>query len=170
MRPTNATLVLALGNEVAGDDAVGLHAARRLRERCVDGVDVIETGEAGLALLDFIQGYRRLLILDSVCGCSSAVGTIHSFGMADLRPVGSPSPHYAGLPELKRIAEASGLSFPEDVRAIAMGIAQPDRIIEGLSPEARAALPEMVDRAAAVLHEWGHVSVIPPTPIERRAA
>jgi len=181
------TLVLALGNDVAGDDAIGLHAARQLRvrlgvaaaSRCdisepgatsdgsidisepgatSDGsVDIVETGEAGLALLDWVEGYDCLLILDSVCGDADSEGEVVSFGMSHLRPVSAPSPHYAGLPELERIARMCGLAFPERVRAVAMSILPPTHIREGLSETVAQALPRMLDSAESVLREWGRL-------------
>ena len=54
MKRSAPTVVLALGNDILGDDAVGFHAARSLRSEPWEGVDVVETGEAGLALLDHL--------------------------------------------------------------------------------------------------------------------
>jgi hydrogenase maturation protease len=52
-------LVLALGNDLLGDDGVGLEAARQIAGQVDGSVDVVETGEAGLALLELMEGYER---------------------------------------------------------------------------------------------------------------
>ena len=52
------TLVLGLGNDLLTDDAIGILAVREVRRRVAHlaQVEVCETMEMGLALLDFIAG------------------------------------------------------------------------------------------------------------------
>jgi len=45
-------LLLALGNDIMGDDAVGLVAARALKNEFSDGVDIVEASVAGFRLLE----------------------------------------------------------------------------------------------------------------------
>ena len=59
-------LVLGLGNDILGDEAVGLLAARRLRALLPESVDVVESGGGGLDLLDVLEGYDRAILLDSI--------------------------------------------------------------------------------------------------------
>ena len=44
-------VVLGLGNDLLGDDGIGLSVAREVRRRAPPGVEVVESGEAGLALI-----------------------------------------------------------------------------------------------------------------------
>lgn len=55
-------LVLALGNDLLGDDGVGLEAARQIAGQVDGSVDVVETGEAGLALLELMEGDRKSVV------------------------------------------------------------------------------------------------------------
>ena len=57
-------LVLGLGNDILGDDAVGLLAARRLRAFLPASVDVLEAAGGGIGLLDVLEGYDCALLLD----------------------------------------------------------------------------------------------------------
>jgi len=148
------TLVLALGNDVAGDDAVGLAAARHLRRAAPPAVDIEETGEAGLALLDWMTGYRHVLILDAVITPDLPVGSVLTYRQDDLRPIEHPSPHYAGLPDVARLARLHNVPYPDDVVAVCMAVRRPERLHEGLSPEAEAALPDLVAAARTVLQDW----------------
>ena len=50
-----STLLLALGNDIMGDDAAALVAAKCLKDRGIKGVDVSVTIEAGLALLEILS-------------------------------------------------------------------------------------------------------------------
>ncbi len=157
MKRSAATVVLALGNDILGDDAVGFHAARSLRSEPWEGVDVVETGEAGLALLDHLEGYDRALILDAIATGKCRPGTVLSWQRKDFKDIVSPSPHFSGLPELINLAERVGMHFPKDIRVLAMEVDDPTVFRESLTPEAQKALPELVERARKVLdEEWGH--------------
>ena len=61
-------LVAGVGNLLHGDDGFGVEVARRLAARTLPaGVDVIETGIGGIALVQELQaGYDALIVLDAV--------------------------------------------------------------------------------------------------------
>ncbi len=147
-------LVLGLGNDILGDDAVGLLAARRLRASPVQGVDVVETGEAGLALLDLLEGYDRALLLDSIVAGDHPPGAILEFTSADFAKIVGPSPHYAGLPEVIRLAHALGIAFPGEIRVLACAVADPYQLRDGLSGPVQAAVAGMVERASRIVEGW----------------
>jgi hydrogenase maturation protease len=157
LKRSSATVVLALGNDILGDDAVGFHAARHLRSEFSGAVDVVETGEAGLALLDHLEGYDRALILDAIATGKCRPGTVLSWQRKDFKDIVSPSPHFSGLPELIHLAERVGMHFPKDMRVLAMEVDDPTVFRETLTAQAEEALPEMVTQARRVLTEqWGH--------------
>lgn len=58
--------VIGVGNAWRGDDAVGLLAARRLRECLKPPVQVLEAEGDGLALLDLMDGVDRVILIDAV--------------------------------------------------------------------------------------------------------
>lgn len=71
--------IIGLGNEWRGDDAAGLLAARRLRDRLDrigERVQVIEARQAGTDLLDLMNGAQVVLLIDAAKSGRSA-GTIH---------------------------------------------------------------------------------------------
>ena len=136
---------------------MGFHAARSLRAEPCAGVDVVETGEAGLALLDHLEGYDRALILDAIATGKCRPGTVLSWQRQDFKDLVSPAPHFSGLPELIRLAERVGMRFPKQLRVLAMEVDDPTVFRETLTPEAQRALPDLVAQARRVLaEEWGH--------------
>jgi hydrogenase maturation protease len=86
------TLVLGIGNDILGDDGVGIHIARETARRISDAdVTVEETGAGGLSLLEHIRGYRRLIIADAILTENTEVGKIHRLTLKDLAQTnGSP--------------------------------------------------------------------------------
>lgn len=147
-------LVLGLGNDLLGDDGVGIFAARRLAKAVGHAADVIESSLHGLALMDLMIGYRRVIIVDAIQTGQFAIGSVIELSPEDLRPVLSPSPHYSGLPEMMALAGQLGVEFPSEIRIIAVEIGDVSAIGDGMSPAATDSLAEIETRAIAVLDEW----------------
>ncbi len=147
-------LVLGLGTDILGDDAVGLLAARRLRGLCGDEIEVVEAAESGLALLDFLEGRTHALLLDAILTGRHPAGSVLEYSPDDFRTVIGPSPHYAGLPEILRLAECLAIAIPSDVRVLAMEVEDPYCIREGLSAAVDRALPGFVERALQIVKGW----------------
>ena len=147
-------VVLGLGNDILGDDAVGLLAARRLRAFLPESVDVQEAGGGGLELLDVLEGYDRAVLLDSIATGVHPPGTILEFSSDDFQKVVAPSPHYAGVPELLQMAEQLGIPFPKTIRILAVEVEDPYTIREGLSQSATQALPTLVAEGSRIVESW----------------
>jgi hydrogenase maturation protease len=143
-----------MGNDLLRDDAVALHAARALRERFRAVVDIEETGEAGFALLEHLGGRERALLLDAVCTGAHPPGTIVTYDEADFIPLDSPSPHYAGVPDLRVLAARSGIPYPAELHILAMEVEDPHTIAEELSQAVCEALPAYVEAAAEIVEKW----------------
>ncbi|MDH7515647.1 MAG: hydrogenase maturation protease [Bacteroidota bacterium] len=152
--PPAKIIVLGLGNDICGDDGIGIAAVRILRGMLDDAcIAVEESSEAGLALVEILEGYDRALILDSIRTGTCPPGTIIEMDTAQFRRVIAPSPHYAGLPEVLDLAERLELRFPSDIRVLAMEVEDPYSIREGLTPCVAEALPRFVERARSILAE-----------------
>lgn len=152
------TLLLALGNDLLGDDAVALVAARNVKEEFIHRLEVVESIEAGIILMDLMAGYKRALLLDSIISGDSPPGSIKEYSREDFSRVVAPSLHYAGLPEVFNLARLLGIDFPEEIRILTMEIEDPYHFGAELSPAVKQALPEYVKKAGEILHQWekGH--------------
>jgi hydrogenase maturation protease len=168
-RATSArpTLLLALGNDILGDDAVGLIVARTLRDEFAGVADVVEAPGAGFVLLECLEGYDRALIVDSFAsgaGARHVPGTILELSLAAFdRPVG-PSPHYASLAEVVDLARALEVPFPSDLRILALAVEDPYIVREGLSDSAQASLPSFVARARDIVGAWSRGEAVGGNP------
>jgi len=119
------TLVLGLGNEYAGDDAVGVLAVRALRAELARDADVVESAASGLALLEVFAGYDHAVVVDSIRTGRSPAGTIVEAGLAELGVAIAPSLHQAGIPELAAVARRLGMGFPDRTRVLGVEVAGP---------------------------------------------
>jgi hydrogenase maturation protease len=93
------TLVLGMGNDILGDDGVGIHIAREVaRQVNTADITVEETGAGGLSLLERIKGFQRLIIADAILTENTEVGKIHRLTLKDLAKTNdSITPHDAAL-------------------------------------------------------------------------
>jgi len=154
-------LVLGLGNDILGDDAVGLLAARRLAVDRPPAVEVVEAAGCGLDLLDHLVGRRQALLLDAIVTGQHPPGSVLEVGPENF--LGDhTSPHAAGLPEALSLARCLGLPLPEDLRILALEIEDAYQVREGLSPSVERALPAYIQRARMIVEGWCQTSQPPP--------
>jgi hydrogenase maturation protease len=74
----NRTLVIGIGNEFRGDDAFGLVVARRLQERRLDHLTVLEQSGEGAALMEAWKGFENVILIDAVQS-GAEPGTVFRF-------------------------------------------------------------------------------------------
>ena len=150
----NGILVLALGNDLMGDDAAGLIASRKLKNEFGGGVDIFEIASAGFLLLDVMEGYDKVLLLDTIQSQTGTRGNIRELEKEDLSKKFSNSPHYVGLPELMELAGRLDIKFPGTVKALVMEINENGIIREGLNKDVNEKIPLMVTKAREILNSW----------------
>lgn len=148
-RPIYEVLIIGIGNELAGDDGVGVVAVRELRRQSLPaGVVVLEGGTALTRCVPLIAVSRKVIWVDAV-DAGGAPGTIYRLPetvFAD--SFAARSAH--GLSIGAALAEARFLANqPEEAALFGM---QPFSVQLGcgLSSGARVAVPSLV---AAVLAE-----------------
>lgn len=147
-------IIIGLGNELFGDDGFGLLAARRLAGIIGDDADVIESGAAGLALLDPLVGRPRAVIIDAVCTGRNEPGTVYRIVPGELRAIPNLSPHYVGLPEVIRMARQLQLSVPETIDIVTVEAEDVTTMGARLSPKVTAALKPVVAMTIDILFGW----------------
>jgi len=152
------TLVLGLGNDILTDDAVGLWIARQLRQEFlgIPFIEVRETCEMGLALLDHLAGFQQAFIVDSIQTGKADSGVLHELDPSTLARLAGPTPHFVGVGEVLALGQQLGLEMPRRVRVFAVEVADPFSLGTRLSPSVEEAFPAILDRIrAAVLLACG---------------
>ncbi|OGF65202.1 MAG: hypothetical protein A2Y62_17705 [Candidatus Fischerbacteria bacterium RBG_13_37_8] len=153
----NKILVLGLGNELLSDDAVGIIALKEIKKKYEHAIDFIESSESGLSLLDYIVGYKKVLILDSILRENESPGTIEEIDILTMEEQHySPhSPHYIGLPYTLKLAQYLQLDIPSVIKVIALNVEDPYTLREHtLTPKVAESLPFYIAIASAVLDGW----------------
>jgi hydrogenase maturation protease len=147
-------LVLCLGNALRKDDAVALRTADLLDADPPPGAVLRRTAVSGLYLLDEMEGFDRVVVVDAVRTGRHPPGTVLSFPLEDLRAPEGPSPHSIGLPSALARARGAGATVPSRVHVVAVEVEDMESVGEGLTPAVARAVPaaaEAVRRAVAAL-------------------
>jgi hydrogenase maturation protease len=139
-------LIVGIGSSIRGDDGVGLRVVQQLvAQGLPPGVEAIELGIGGLALLDVIDGYDQLVVVDAmVSGAEPGTVSVLS-GPAVAQTSHLSEGHEADLPTMLELAR-SGLagSVPAEVAVVAIEAANVTTISEQLTPPVEAAVDEAV--------------------------
>lgn len=148
-------LLLGLGNDILTDDAIGLQIARQLRAELAGHpvIEVRETTEMGLALLDFMTGYDAVLLVDAIQTGQDPPGSLHELEPFGLTQLTGRTPHFLGVGETLALGRELGLPMPRRVKILAVEVADPFTLGTRMTPLLQTALPEAVRRTHRLLEE-----------------
>jgi hydrogenase maturation protease len=145
-------LVLCLGNALRRDDAVALHVAEAIEADPEPGAVVRRSAASGLYLLDDMEGFDRVVVVDAVRTGAHAPGAVLSFPIEDLHAPEGPSPHAIGLPSALARARAVGAPVPSRIHVVAIEVLDMETVGEGLTaPVAGAVARAVAEVRRAVL-------------------
>jgi hydrogenase maturation protease len=147
------SLILGLGNDLLTDDGFGPRVARACREGLDMNPDVSveESAVAGFRLLDLLQGYERVLILDAIQTGEHSPGTVMFWPLSQAfrgRTLGGS--HQMDLDTTLRYGRLLGYILPRSITLLVAEAADLLTFGQELTPALRAALPEAID----LVHEW----------------
>jgi hydrogenase maturation protease len=155
MADTPRKMVLGLGNILNRDEGVGVHALRALEAQLgrQASVELVDGGVLGLNLLPLVEECSHLLILDAV-DAGQAPGRLVELERDEI-PLYSGvklSQHQVTFQEVLALAKIRD-GLPPHLRLVGV---QPADLSIGLelSPTVAAALPQVVERAGAILRGW----------------
>ncbi|HEM55213.1 MAG TPA: hydrogenase maturation protease [Thermodesulfobium narugense] len=103
-------LVIGIGNELQGDDGLGVHVIKELKKVSLpDEVDLLAGGTSGSDLIVYFEGVDFAIFVDAVRG-GNKPGTIYKYKPEEMKYQKSIalSPHQIGIPETLSLAEFVG--------------------------------------------------------------
>jgi hydrogenase maturation protease len=161
MNKTEASrkIVLGLGNTLNRDEGLGVHAVKALEARLGSAgvqLEFLDGGVLGLNLLPWVEECSHLLVLDAI-NARKEPGTLIEMKRDEI-PLYSGiklSDHQVTFQEVLGLANFRG-HLPEHLHLIGI---QPADLTIGveLSPLIMATVPQVLERATAILQEWNLV-------------
>jgi hydrogenase maturation protease len=148
-------IVMGLGNTLQTDEGLGVYALEALQKQLgeVDGVEFIDGGVLGLNLLPLVEEASHLLILDAA-NAGKPPGSVIELRKEEI-------PLYSGLKMSQHqltFQEVLALASIRDKLPAQLHLvgAQPADLTVGLgmSETIAAVIPEIIERATAVLTTW----------------
>jgi hydrogenase maturation protease len=141
------TLILGLGNSLLCDDGVGIYVAAELKNK-VDRpeITVMETGVAGLSLLDLLVGYDRAIIVDAIQTVGGKAGQIYRLEpKAFDTALHTASAHGIDFTTALEFGKKLGLPLPQQIIIFAIEASDVSTFNEECTPEVTRAIPTCVE-------------------------
>lgn len=138
------TRVLCLGNDLMADDAVGPAVAACLKSLSLPDIEVVESRESGLRLLDYL-GTPHLIVVDAVSTGCEPPGTVYVLDPDQLSCAHGASPHYAGLHEALILGRALGMAVAGQATILAVETADCRTVGGPMTPAVEQAVSRVVE-------------------------
>jgi hydrogenase maturation protease len=137
--------VIGIGQDAAGDDAVGFHVIAALKDRRCRSQIQLHAARDAMHLLDLVDGIDLVIVVDAIVG--PPPGSIQVLDLEDVsrEPRGGFSSHGIGVGQAIALAREVLAHPPREVKFVTVGIDLPNRYSTALSPPIRAAVAQAAD-------------------------
>jgi len=149
------TLILGMGNSLLSDDGVGLQVVTELKSRLDQpDITILETGVAGLSLLDLLVGYDRAIIIDAIQTVGGKAGQIYRLGPEAFDTTRrTATSHDVDLTTALELGKRAGLATPQEIVIFAIEASDVSTFSEECTPEVRKAIPTCIEMVMQELNE-----------------
>ncbi len=142
------TIVLGVGNQILGDDGVGIHIINELKKQIQSpNITVDEAVTGGMSLLELILGYDKAIIVDAVKTKNEEDGEVKRIPLNNFSTMHSCNPHDVTLNEAIEMAKKMGEDrIPKEIIVVGVMMKEiPCEFGEKLSDKIAAAVPKAVN-------------------------
>jgi hydrogenase maturation protease len=142
------TIVLGVGNQILGDDGVGIHVVKELKKQIKDpNITLDDAVTGGMNLLDLLLGYDKAIIIDAVKTNDGQTGDVKRIPLSNFSTMHSCNPHDVSLIEAIEMAKKMGEDkIPKEIIVIGILMKEiPCEFGEKLSEKISSAVPKAID-------------------------
>lgn len=130
----NSTLITVFGNEIRADDGLPFSIIDNIADK-FSNTDIIKTSESGLNLIDIFDGYKKIIVLDTIKDKNRHTGDVfhykHSINYKNL----SGSAHNIGVMSIPVLYKDLGMDIPDYIDFILINISENDCFKNGYSTD-----------------------------------
>ncbi|MCK4395811.1 hydrogenase maturation protease [candidate division WOR-3 bacterium] len=137
-------LFLGLGNPILSDDAVGIRVVDKIKSIMGDsnGIDFVTGSMAGLRILDVIQGYDELVIVDAI-EKGGEPGTLYKIPIEDLEgTLHLTSLHSINLVTAIELGRKMSLKIPKRISIYGIEVKDVVKFSEKMTLEVEESIPK----------------------------
>ena len=124
MKKGDDIMVLGLGNEVLGDEGLGLKIVEDLKYSfSFPNLNYVKATRGGLEIIDYIKDYNEVVIVDTIATSKGQPGDIYYFTPENYREtLHLSSSHDVNFQTAIKTGEALGFNMPGKIDIIAIEI------------------------------------------------
>lgn len=144
-------IFVGLGNPILSDDAVGILVLDALKEKAgnTEGLVFSEANSGGLALLDLINGFDEVVLIDSIITNQVEPGTLMILTPEDF----SETRHISNLHDINfatalKVGSHMGYVLPSKFSIYAIEVKEVLEFGHKLTPEIEKRLPDIIEEIA----------------------
>jgi hydrogenase maturation protease len=142
MTRKNDILIIGLGNEILTDDRVGIEVVRALKAK-VQNVDIAEAAVGGLELIQLMNGYRKVIIIDAVITGRHEIGSLITLTPDDFPHGSAMVRHQIGLNEAIELGHRTGMDLPSEIIIYGVEVREIMTFGESCTPEIAWRIPSL---------------------------
>lgn len=159
MSNTENTLLLALGNEILGDDGIAIRILKDLRKQFdFPGISYKSSMNGGIEIVELLSDFRQVIIIDSIKTQDGVPGAVYHFTPEDFsETIHISSFHDVSFLTALKFATYIHLKLPEVIDIIAIEIVEDMEFTESFSPEIEKSYSKLRDKVEKLI-----LSFIPP--------
>jgi hydrogenase maturation protease len=153
-----STLIIGLGNPILGDDGIGWVIAEKLSKLTSSRNDLefdyLSLG--GLSLMERLEGYEKVFIIDAISSGSQEIGSIHQFTLSDLPIISAGhtiAAHDTDLRTAMQVGRSMNVELPDDKNVVVIGI-ETNKVYdfsEDLSYEVLNSIPAAIELCLSLI-------------------
>ncbi len=143
--------IIGLGNSMLTDDGVGIYTVREVGSRLAASgiyrsVDIVESEVGGFALMELMEGWERIILVDSIRFDGLESGAVIRIEPEDLHTsLRVRSVHEIDLPTAVNLGRRIGLRMPRDITIFGIQVEDPYTFSECLTPAAQRGMQKAAD-------------------------
>ena len=161
MSKENISLIIGLGNPILGDDGIGWVIAEEVKKIINESPELLQ-GEyeiiflslGGLSLMEQMEGYSKVFVIDSIHSGSYPKGTIFSLPLSRLPNLSSghsTAAHDTSLANALKLGKMMDIVLPEEVWVFALETDEIYTFSEDISAELTSVIPSALDIIKSIL-------------------
>ena len=150
-------LIFGIGNTIIADDAIGIIIAEHI-EKNLNGdrnrFDVKYGPIAGLSILDEINGYKNVILIDSIITEKGEPGEVYKLSDKDFNTTTHLSfSHGIDFFTAIEVGKKFEYDLPSDITVYAIEVKDNRTVKEELSPEVRNNIPNIIKQILEDINE-----------------
>lgn len=138
-------LILGLGSNILTDAGVGIHLLNDIKSTgLIANVDFETDFLMSLEILELINNYKTLVIIDGVKSGKDPIGKVRVFSLADFFPtIHLSNFHDFEFSQIIELGEFLGLNMPKNIQVISIEVQDNLTFSNNLSTELAAQYPDV---------------------------